>query len=364
MPISDLYSNQLTKVWDAIKNYFVTHPTLGWVLFVAVLSILFLVYITKALPIFDILKARLLKPVAGKIKFKKIVKAAIKYDIRGKINREVSKLKEELPKDWINEIDLKWVEQETKEDFLNDDEIVVKVRPISDQRRNLANVLYLFLRKSFFPKVKKVVPEIYREASVLYMAHRIICNYDVETTKIFEDFILEPVVDKKGKIVEIYDMYSKIDKRGYFSGPFLREIQEISERARFTAQRKIVAEETKQILDQLAEFDNWIQKKDKKGDMPSEKWYRPGKIASYGFILVARPYKVRFGVNQYVNRAIERENLSVERLYILGSSQESNFAERVAKAIEEKTDYTLKEKFLTQFDYRGDKSGVCYLFVK
>ena len=140
--------------------FFNKRPSLGWILFCLVVLIIFINYLLKTLPIIDKIKSLVLKPIAKKIKFKKIVKAAIKYDIRGKINCEVLKLKEELPKNWINQIDLKWVEKESKEEFLNDNDIVIRVRPLEDQKINLANVLYLFLRKSFFPKLKKLCRKI------------------------------------------------------------------------------------------------------------------------------------------------------------------------------------------------------------
>src|SRR5580700_1940471 len=139
----------------SISTFFDTHGKLAWTI-VIVGGLLWLV--NKAASGFsavDILKARILEPIVTRVKFKGLVKAAKKFDIRGHVNSAVSELQSELPAGWIRKIDIEWVEKETKEDFFSDDEIVVRVRPLKDQARNFVNVTYQFLKKSFFPRVRK-----------------------------------------------------------------------------------------------------------------------------------------------------------------------------------------------------------------
>src|SRR5690606_31576261 len=100
--------------------------------------------------------------------FKQLTKAAKKYDIRGHVNKAVAELKSELPSGWIREIDIEWVEREDKEDFFHDDEIVVRVRPYDEQNRNFVTVVHQFLSKALFPKVKKVIPGVQRDAAILH----------------------------------------------------------------------------------------------------------------------------------------------------------------------------------------------------
>lgn len=138
-----------------LSSWMEQHPFWGWI--VAGTLVLFSVagWFIRTLPAVDIFRARILKPFVKRQSFKRLVRAAKKYDIRGNVNAAVLELRSELPVGWIREMDIEWVEQENKEDFFHDGEVVVRVRPYEEQSRNFATVTYQFLAKSLFPRVKK-----------------------------------------------------------------------------------------------------------------------------------------------------------------------------------------------------------------
>lgn len=360
---ANVFSSQLTSS----KNIFESHPTLGWILFgIVVLGVIF-VAIMNSVSAFDILRSKILKPWAKSKKFNKLVRSAKKYDIRGYVNKAVGELKTELPLGWIREIDIEWVENEDKEDFFHNNEVVIRVRPYGEQDRNFVNVTYQFLNRAFFPKVKKVIPEVQRESAILYFSERIAQKRGKNTVDAFVDYIFEPAIDKESKIVEYLGRYKNLDNKGLFSGTFLREIQHIAEEIRTIPQRKMMGNELSEVLKHLEEFSKaYDVSQNKGGEQISEYlWSRNGVVSKYGILLVAHPEKAMSGDSrQYVRRAQRFFDEGAERLYVLGARNENGFADGVVRAIASGTNYQLVENFDLYKDYRGNPGGVGAVFIK
>jgi len=262
-------------------------------------------------------------------------------------------------------MDIEWVENENKEDFFLDNEIVVRVRPYDQQARNFAAVAYQFLKKSFFPKVKKVIPEVQREAAILHVCGRIMDGRDKEAKEAFIDYVFEPAIDKKGKVADYHHRYKELDERGLFTGLFLREIQHIAEEVRTTPLRDKMGEELNESLKHLEEFvRQYKQAKETKEPIKSYFWSRAGAVSKYALMLVAHPEKATGKADQYISRARDYHTQGVDRLYILGTAQEVGFARRVIQSIEANTGYRLDEQFELCRDYRGSAGGVGAVFVK
>ncbi|MGD0577039.1 MAG: histidine phosphatase family protein [Candidatus Staskawiczbacteria bacterium] len=323
-------------------------------------------------PKFEIFKAKICLPLAKKWKNKQLSKQAIKADIKGNVNLAVSKFTSELPPGWLIPMEFQWVQYESKDDFLNENEVVIRLRPVESQDANFVNAVYCFLRKSFFPRTKKVIPEVYREASVLFASNRIIESQKPELINLFNESIFESEIDKDNKILDVFDRYKKMDGRGFFSGTFLREVHSVASDVKLSPLRNKMREETNNIIKHIEEFiklyDEGSKGEKKQGTIPEDKWHRLGPITKYGFLLIARPSiasKYAKGIQTFVHRAKKDALEGVERLYAFGSNNEKEFAEQVINAISKQIpEYKLVEKFSLSNDYRGEKGGVGALFTK
>jgi len=346
---------------EKIKIFLITHPLLGWAI-VAVISLYLLIkYLFNIIPQLEALKSDIIKPLAKKFKHKKLIKAAIKSDIRGNVNSTVMTLQNELPKGWCNEMDIKWVEEEKKEDFLNDNEAVIRMRPLDDQDMNFVLATYYYFKKSIFPKIKSVIPDNHLESSALYLSQRLLKTKKEKLIPVFQDNILESVVVKNKDILKYINRYEYIDSRGLFTGTFLREIQEVAKQIRFSSLREIIDKEIEDILTHLEKFIKGLKKK---GDMPDSNWRKLGPVTKYGLLLIAQPQKVRVGIKQYVNRAKKDLSSGIKRLYIFGTRNEKSFAVKVIHAIDESIpEYKLIEIFHLFKDYRKRKGGIGALFI-
>ncbi len=240
--------------YSTIATWLDSHGKLAWIVLL-VWGVLWVISkVASGFSAVDILKARVLGPFVTRLRFKRLVKATKKFDIRGHVNTAVGELQSELPTGWIRQIDIEWVQKESKADFFSDNEIVVRVRPFNDQARNFVNVTYQFLKKSFFPRVRKVIPENQREAAIIYVCGRIAARRDQAAFKAFTDYVFEPAVDKKGKVVTYYDRFKNLDDVGLFTGPLLREVQHIAERVQTTSLRNRMSDELNESLKHMEDI--------------------------------------------------------------------------------------------------------------
>ncbi len=328
--------------------------------------------LVNTIPNIEIFKSKIYLPLVKKRAFKRLTKQAIKADIRGNVNSAVLKLKNEFPSGWLKPMEIEWVQYGDRKDFLNDNEIVIRIRPLEDQKINFINALYCFLKKSFFPKNKKVIPESYLEASVLFTSNKILKNQKPELIDLFNDYVLEPEVDKNEKILRILERYNKIDERGFFSGTFIREVHAVASEVKLTSLRNKMRQEVNEIIKHIEDFikhyDEGLKQSKWRNTIPAEMWSRLGPVTNYGFLLIAMPIKASQGskaIQGFVNRAKKDLKINVKRLYVFGTDSEKHFAKRVIHTISrEVPEYKLIEEFNLSNDYRGNPGGIGALFVK
>lgn len=357
---SFLHHPWISPLWLFVK----AHPALWFFLFVGVVVLWLLNALASLIPQIDVLRSKILLPIAKRWKQKKLAKSAIKSDIRGHVNREVSKMKKYLPLDWIGEMDVDWVEAEGSTAQSNENKIVIRIRPVEDQDRNFANATYYYLRSCFFPKTQAVVPKAHYEASVLHVCKKIIMQRSQAALAFFEDSILEPSIQRHSSIPNHLDDYDRLDRRGFFTGTFLRELHLMAVDARFTGARNSMAQETalviKHIKDFVSAYDAYAVDKQ---EMSQSAWCNDEALSKYAILLVANPAKTGNGIDPYLNRARSRFESGSKRLYVFGSNKEARFANSVIAGIEGTIDNVrLIERFETPFDYRGDKDGVGAIF--
>lgn len=350
----------VASIYSFIKSH-----SLLWFFLLLIFILLFVFnWIADLIPRLDILRSKILLPIAKRYKHKKLTKTAIRSDIKGHVNNELSKMRDYLPQGWIQEVDVAWVECEEPETLKEENKIVVRVRPVDNQDRNFVNATYHYLKSSFFPKAQAVIPKPHFEASVLYVCDKIVENRSDSTKEVFEDSIMEPMIQRHSQIPNHLDSYKKLDKRGFFTGTFLRELHLMATSARFNANRNKMTEETsamiKHVQDFIKAYDSYNNGEEESD--PSA-WYYNGPISKYAILLVANPSKTKNGIDAYINRARDRFQSGTERLYVFGSNNESRFAKAVIAGIKGTIDNVkLVEEFDTPHDYRGDPHGVGAVF--
>lgn len=319
----------------------------------------FIKILFEIIPKFGRLKSDSERYVAGKLKHKRLVKAAIASDIDTHINEVVSDLQKELPAGWIKKASIEWV-KEADETDLDEGELILRIQPLENQDANFLSGVYAFFSRALFPRTKEIIPDNARKAAVLQISHRTISDKKPYLQQRFEDSFLETAVREDPSIAEYLGKYENLDSAGFFTGTFLREIHEIATKARFQELRNRMNQEIDEILIHIEEFITSLQGATRK-KIPSERWSRVGPATSYAFLLVARPEHQ--GTKPYLRQVQKQATQGIERLYVMCAKEQEYFARYVISEIVKLPEYKLVEIFNLNRDYRGTAGGVGALFV-
>jgi len=318
--------------------------------------LVFLQLLFVTVPKLGTLRKNCWKYIANKWKYKRFEKKAIALDIENAVNETVSDLQSELPAGWIPKASIKWVDKNIKENDLDNEEMILRIRPIGDQDENLINGIFFFFSKAIFPKTKDIIPENTRMAVALQISRRTIKDKRPFLINKFEDNLLESAIKDDYSIISFIDKFDEIDKKGFFTGSFLREIHEIATRSRFKKLRNNFDQELNGVLQHIQSF---VQQMNRNSNA---KWSRMGPATSYAFLLVANPN--HSSVDPYVSQVKRHLLHGVDRIYIMGTYDEKYFVKKVISALSKIPNCDLLEVFDLNRDYRGNRNGIGALFIR
>ena len=295
------------------------------------------------------------KKTSQRFKFKTLEKRAISADIEGAINESVNIFQDELPNGWIKKANIKWVKEQSLSD-LEEGEVIMRLKPQENQDSNLVHGIYCFFSSSLFPKTKEIIPGSTSKAIAIQISKRTIENNRNYILKSFENEIIEREIKTSPDILDYLEDFDKLDKRGFFTSSFLREIDIVAEKIRFSSQRNRFREEIQETINHTKRFIEALP------DAPNELWTRNGVVGSYRFLLVKNPRKFAYKI--YVNRVKMGFDAHIDHLYIMGSKREEKFVNKVISRIQKEIpSYKLKEMYRLYKDFRGKDDGIGALFI-
>lgn len=342
---------------EIITNTVHVIKTLATIVGVITIFLIFLEKISSTSPLLSNMKAKTWGKFYSWLRYKKLAKKAIKNDTEATVNSMVVDLQKELPPGWIRKLSIQWLKETSLAD-LKDEELIMRLRPLEDQDQNLLNSVFAFFKEVIFPKTKTVVPNNIYNSSALLLAHKTLSRKKLLLQDQFERQYIEKAILEDGSVASYFGSLREIDKRGFFTGAFLREADEICERARLDGRRKLIPKELDSILEHMKIFTKNIENK----KSPESLWFWEGDISSYSFLLVAFP--ATFNLEPYLNRIKEKYDKKIERIYVLANQERKSFAQNVISAVQKQGLYKLEEIYDLNSDYRGEYGGIGALFVR
>lgn len=298
----------------------------------------------------------LIKWKAERSQFKSNKQYAIKADIENVINSMTAEISKELPKEWVRQAKIEWVNNSSNI-LLGDNFIIMRLRPLSNQDSNIINVTHSFFRSLLFPNTKNIIPNSLLEASALKITHRVIEEQKPFLSKKFEQENFEESLKQDKDIVHYFDIFDHLDRRGFFTSFAIPEIDEMASKIRLKEKRLTINEEIGFILKHVTNFSDEIYKIGE--TLKDEDWFKKG-ATSYAFLLVAKDSNM--DANIYKQKAIKRRDAGIERLYVLGKSNRNHFTRSVINEISKLRGFVLINKFKLSYDYKGMKGGIGALF--
>lgn len=147
------------------------------------------------------------------------------------INQESRHINKELGVDLLShEPDIKWVSETTRDAFIKNNKVVIRLSYHDDKNRTFALASLGFVRKSLLEVAKQYVPENVMECSSLLVTRRMLEKFDPEALNYLHTEILQPLFrgDEDAKIK--FDELTKLDNQSLFLQMFLPEILEMGKR--------------------------------------------------------------------------------------------------------------------------------------
>ncbi len=338
-----------------------THPLLGYVLFAMILVFYIINQIVQNIPFFVLIKARIFVPLAKLIKFKTLQKAAIKSDIQGTVNYALAPLAREITSQKIKPLEIEWIENSAIEQFIKEDKILVRIKPLTDQDDNILSVTQPYLESVLLPHSSLLIADVQKKAIVHFTTKEIIGNNKRLLSKFHDNYYL-PDCKKYKSLEEYFTKISQIYRKGLFFSVAISAIELASERYMF--KKSNLGSDFVQILNHLLTFINSLNKPGNVNSTNDSLWDHHGTSISYGLLLVAKPLKaIKGDMMPYIKRATEHLKTS-DLLFVAFSHQERQFGNEVAKAIEAALSVKLLDELTSKYDYRGANNGVVRIYIK
>ncbi len=343
-----------------IDELLARYPLMGWILFIFLLIWVFAKSVgslIKDIPQVLKLKAIILIPLVEKIKLKKFEKEAIRSDIQGTVNYAVKTISNELPEDAIKKLEISYIEDSEEKNFIKENKIYVRIKPVENQDDNFLNVTRLYLELVLIPNSKPLLSTEQKKAVTYFTTQKIIQNKKKLLKKLHNKYYLPDTLKHK-QLKKYFKKITTIDSRGLFFSVALRTIERGADTLLF--KEGSLKKEFDNILNHIFDFLENLSE----GTLEEQMWKYTRTGTSFSLLLVAAPLKAKISNTQpYVSRL--KDNLKhTECIFVVFSKDEWHFGKRVAEAIENYGEVDLLETIQTDKDYREKSNGIIKLYSK
>lgn len=247
-----------------------------------------------------------------------IFKWARKEVISRSFEQDISKVSSGINKEIGRDIlpdnpKIKWVKNQTRESFLKNGKVVVKLDYHDDRNRSFALATASYVNKGLLPFARKYIPNDLIDSFGLLVTRRIITDKNKEALDFFTTEILKDVFVEQPQVKEMYDELSEIDNNAMFMQILLPELWRMGE-ALFPHNVNLTNVGVE--IEKLITFLHTIATKGYDEDAPLS---LDGKLFKSRIIIVGkRNILDSRGVRPYINRIEQGIRLGYKTIYLLG----------------------------------------------
>lgn len=296
--------------------------------------------------------------------WKKAEKKIVSNDIEGRVNEFTKSLKKEMTNFQPVGVQIQWVEEgETPSEFFSDDKLIVRMREHRDQNKNFVYASMVFISKAVLTKAKRYISKTQKESIDLFIGKKLFEKEKPQVIdRFFEDFFSPRM--EAGKIAELVEKYSIMDKAGLFFPVLVQELTFLGEKV-FWHRRddRIIAE----VTNFISFLEDYANREIGEVELPQN---FEGIYCRCGIMIVARAYKRGLGnispYTNYIDGLIEKR---IDNVYIIGPAFETNvkFIDQIVGQVEQKGSlkrYAEPRRYKAEIMF-GDKRQVIdsYLLV-
>lgn len=218
--------------------------------------------------------------------------------------------------------------------FLKQNEVIIKMKPYANQERNLVAASVEYVSRGLIPEARSYASRNLMKAVDYKMVHKILLSLNAKSaieyffSKVFPE---ETGIESKRGIREHLEKLHEIDDHGLFVPIFLVELIGLGKRIppNVETYRKRAIAEVKDFLTFL-----YNQAKASPGEQ-AELCFRTKEI-KMGILLAARYETSLHGADPYLKRFGKNIKDGCERIYVVSSGRNIDFAKEIVSNIESK----------------------------
>lgn len=287
-------------------------------------------------------------------------KKYVKTHLEGTLGKRIEEINKEVSGLDADKIKIIMVQTSTREAFIKDRTLVIRLQRKENHDENLVNVAVLYTEHCLYKKLELHLNKEQRKSFNLYTEKSFLKNCGSSTLQFFHKNCYLPVAEDNQKIQTYFEKLERIDGKGLFYSVFVQEMIFLGNKAYFKKKPERINKEVDEFVSFLETFAERT-----KGDQDVEKTFSNVNI-KMAFILVALKEKRELGMSEnYVHYIENLLQNGIESYYLLGRGHNIKFIDEVADAVKEnKKDLQEINRITYKFKFAdGETIGaLCVLF--
>jgi hypothetical protein len=229
-------------------------------------------------------------------------------------------------------IKVQWTDDTVnRKSFLENDEVILRLRRNDPEDINFVNGAYLFVSTSLLHKAKRYIAPSQRQAIDLYVTTKLIEKEKSTVVGYFlDEYLHKELVDTNAKITELFDKFSKIDRGALFYPVFLQELDFLGDKVFGQRQDDQIIVEVANLVDFLEPVAS--RSVGEETDLNFEKHY-----CKFAIVIVGKPKKLTASGDVYID-FIQKSLVprKIETIYIIGMWENKPILGHVCQAFSDK----------------------------
>jgi hypothetical protein len=228
-------------------------------------------------------------------------------------------------------IKIEWVKGKmTREAFLRDNKVIVRMNHHRNQARNFLNAALSYVTTGLISYARHHLDSIVLRALDFTMVRKILTENKRNTAlQLFYEEVYEPEKTREPSIEKYHSTMDALDEQGLLTRLLLREFSDLGLKMYQRAPNDAVKEETRRFV----EFLDKIATKEPRVDVPLD--FEGDKIRS-SIILIARPeIRRQKRITPYITQILKCVKNGANTIYVCARGKSVPIAKDVAKAFED-----------------------------
>lgn len=287
-------------------------------------------------------------------------KKYVKTHLEGTLGKRIKEINKEVNGLDADKIKIIMVQTSTREAFIKDRTLVIRLQRKENHDENLVNVAVLYTEHCLYKKLELHLNEEQKQGFNLYTEKSFLKNCGSSALQFFHKNYYLPIAKDNKKIQKYFEKLERVDGKGLFYSVFVQEMIFLGNKAYFKKKPEEINKEVDEFVNFLETFAERT-----KGNLEVEKTFL-GVNIKMAFVLVALKEKREMGMSENYVRYIEKLlQDGIESYYLLGRGHNIKFVNEVADAVK-KNEEDLQEinRITYKFTFTDGEivGALCVLF--